>query len=194
MDDPVHEIFDLLNNFDIVAAHNYDRSRYEIPDVPSAFPEYNTGVIAYWMSERFEDFLSEWEMWYKELSSTEIPQNQPAFRKALYNSNLRIATLPPEYNLMVRYPGHAIGTVKLFHGRLLDIDSPGAEMHYDIPAAAEKINSTTEHRVFTQLGGLTIHSNKEDHPIHYARMVLERNGIFGTVSKVCERTHNKILK
>lgn len=58
VDAPVDDLFDVLDEFDIAVAHNHDRSAFEVSDVPAAFPEYNTGVLAYKMSEQFRAFLN----------------------------------------------------------------------------------------------------------------------------------------
>lgn len=183
-----NELFDVLEQFDIAVAHNHDRSAFDVVGIPASFPEYNTGVVAYRNDEKIREFTKSWRSIYDDLYDGDNPQNQPSFRKALYESDLRIATIPPEYNLMVRYPGHAIGKVKLFHGRMLDIDTPGAGKFIDIEEAAQKINSTTEHRVFTQLGGLTVHSNQESNSIHRLRMGIWRYGFVGA----CRRAASKI--
>jgi len=190
MDVSAGELFDVLDRFDIAVAHNHNRSAYDPPGVPNSFPEYNTGVVVYNNNDVIRAFTESWDKVYDQLYDGSNPQNQPSFRKALYESNLRIATLPPEYNLMLRYPGHAIGEVKLFHGRLLDIDTPGAGKHTDVEKAAEKINASTTHRVFTQLGGITIHSNNTSNSINRIRMGIWRHGIIGA----CRRGISKISK
>lgn len=179
MDANAEELFDVLDRFDIAVAHNHNRGVYDPPGVPASFPEYNTGVIAYRNDTGLREFTRSWDSIYNHLYDGGNPQNQPSFRKALYESELRIATLPPEYNLMLRYPGHAIGKVKLFHGRLLDIESPGAGKYTDVKEAAEKINGTTDHRVFTQLGGISVYSNNESNPINRIRMGIWRHGLVG---------------
>jgi len=188
VDNNVEDTFDILEQFDIAVAHNHNRSAYDPPGVPDCFPEYNTGVVAYNNNEKISNFTESWSSIYRELYNGGNPQNQPSFRKALYESDLRIGTLPPEYNLMLRYPGHAIGEIKMFHGRLLDIDTPGAGKYTDVEEAASKINSTTDHRVFTQLGGISIYSNKESHPINRIRMSIWRHGFINSfyrgVSKI----------
>lgn len=88
---------------------------------------------------------------------------------------------------MVRYPGHAIGPVRMFHGRLLDIDTPGAGMFEDVPKVAQKINATEEHRVWTQLGGFSVYSNKESSVINRIRMGIQRHGVRGAVSRLFEK-------
>lgn len=192
LDAAVEDVFEVLDAFDIAAAHNQDGSAYEVSGVPDAFPEYNTGVVAYRMSHSFRAFLEEWRDYYAELTSGENSQNQPAFRKALYESELRVATLPSEYNTMVRYPGHAKGPVKMFHGRLLDINSPGAGKYIDVPKAAAIINSTEQHRTWTLLGGLQLHTDKRDSPLHKYRLRAQEHGIREAtrraISKIWSRT------
>jgi len=176
VDEDISELFTLLDQFDIAAAYNHNREAFELESVPASFPEYNTGVIAYRNDSAFGDFLDQWEREYWEMSDSPEAQNQPSFRKALYGSRLRLATLPTEYNCMVRYPGHAVGTVKIFHGRLLDIDSPGAVKYVDMEDAVEKINSFPEHRVFTTLGGISIYSDRQDTKLRRFRYLVQRDG------------------
>lgn len=190
MDAPVHDVFPLLDEFDVAAAHAHDRSQFDVPGVPESFPEYNTGVLAYRNTDRFSQFLASWQEYYTEFKRDNKPHNQPSFRKALFHSDLRVATLTPEYNLMVRFPGHAVGTVRIFHGRLLDIDTPGAGMYDDIPTAAHKINSQEGHRVFTQLGGLSIHSNEEGQIFNRIRMGIYRHGVQGALKKGIKKLIN----
>ncbi len=195
MDAGVNELFNVLDQFDIAVAHNHNRSRvsFEPPSVPNSFPEYNTGVMSYNNNKQFHKFTRSWQQIYNNLFDGENPQNQPSFRKALYDSSLRVATLPPEYNLMVRYPGHAVGTVKLFHGRLLDIETPGAGKYTDIKEAATKINTMTDHRVFTQLGGLSIYSNNESKPISRIRMEIWRHGFVGVCRRGISKIYNRLF-
>ena len=191
MDANAEELFDVLDRFDIAVAHNHDRSAYDLPSVPDSFPEYNTGVVAYRNDKKLRKFTESWDSVYDDLFDGGNSQNQPSFRKALYHSDLRIATLPPEYNLMLRYPGHAIDEIKLFHGRLLDIETPGAGKFTDVKEAAEKINSTTDHRVFTQLGGISVYSNKESNPIHWIRMGIWRHGFIGACKRGISKVRNR---
>ena len=49
--------------------------------------------------------------------------DQPSFRKALYESSLRLATLPPEYNCRLPFPGFLHDPVRILHGRTTDPES-----------------------------------------------------------------------
>jgi hypothetical protein len=97
----VHEnvqgIFDLLERFDIAAAHAPTRVLRPIPRVPRAFPEFNCDVILFRGSWRVRRVLRRWRRLYSS-DAIEHPHDQGAFRYALYRSSLRVATLPFEYN------------------------------------------------------------------------------------------------
>jgi len=178
VDDSVADVFDVLDEFDIALAHSQSREAWPVPEVPEAFPEYNSGVIAYRQTERFQEFLAKWEeIYFVGKDGSETLRNQPSLRQALYESDIRIVTLTPEYNCMFRYPGHAVGQVKLFHGRLQPVEGPGAGEYFDAYAAVDVINQTDEPRVFTQLGGINLHTNRTDSLLHQARLSYRRHGL-----------------
>lgn len=129
--DNVQELFLLLERFDIAATHAPYRAVYQVGEVPDCFPEFNTGVLLFrqsdktsWLFERWLEIYQEdlvktknWlfpggESWYRQT----LP-NQASFRRALYESCLRIATLPPEYNCRIPFPGFVHNKVKIIHGR-----------------------------------------------------------------------------
>lgn len=168
-------LFDLLDNFDIAGAINHDRITTEITSVPKTFPEYNTGVLAF-QSDDFENFLQEWLENHKR-NEEDYHGDQESFRETLYHSHKRIATIPPEYNCMVRYPGHAREEVRVFHGRLLDIDSMGSSVNFDIEQASEEINKIEGHRIFYPSGGLTRSFKKIDSVPLSRRLSLVRRSI-----------------
>jgi len=92
------DVFKVLDRFDIAVAHSQPEHRTvgkPIPEIPLAFPEFNCGVIAYKPSA-----LHMLKNWYYLYTSGRVPNSgdQGAFRHAAYFSDLRIATLPPEYN------------------------------------------------------------------------------------------------
>ncbi|WP_152422795.1 putative nucleotide-diphospho-sugar transferase [Natronorubrum bangense] len=147
VDSNISDLFMLLDSYDLAATHNHHRAKEKVfTNIPKCFPEYNTGVLAYKSNEEIDKFFNEWGDNYSE----DHPGNQQSFRKTLYESTINYSTLPPEYNLMIRYPGHAVGKVKVFHSRLIDIDSPGAPKTVDVERAARKINQHEDHRVFFQ--------------------------------------------
>ena len=117
--EPVPEVFDLLDRFDLAAAYAPWREGYPV-NVPDAFPEHNCGVVAFRKDVILLDFMNDWERRFRERyrDIEEIKgfhNDQPAFREALYYSRVRVATLPAEYNW--RGVGYVWGKVKVLHVR-----------------------------------------------------------------------------
>jgi len=116
------EMFTILDSFDIAASTVADDQFTLSSSVPaSTFPEYNTGVVGF-QKKKTEDFISEWKGAYKTDLENGIRMNQPSFRKTLYRTDLRIATLPTEYNCRVSFGGYLTDEVKILHGRSSDYD------------------------------------------------------------------------
>jgi hypothetical protein len=183
VDSNVTELFDLLHQFDIGVAYNHDREAFDLPRVPESFPEYNTGVIVYKNNNNFRQFTRSWHDDYSELYSEENTQNQPSFRKSLFESDLRVATITPEYNCMLRYPGHIRKRIKIAHSRLLDIQTPGADKSINVIKATKKVNNYQGHRLFlpNHRSGVTI-LYARDAPIHKKVMnSIRRQGIKHTI-------------
>jgi len=157
--DDVSELFDVLDEFDLAATkvpawQGEDHRDAPVGDsVPTSFPEYNSGVVAYRNDEKMASFLARWR---REYFGGEHSLNQPSFRRALYHSDVRIATVPPEYNCRFEVLGHAGMPVKIFHGRLLDVETPGIGKHRDVHEAIEKINAFDGPRVFINSGKLQV--------------------------------------
>lgn len=98
------EIFGLLDRFDVALAHAHARNRRGTNTrwrvaVPRAFPQFNSGVFAWRRSETTDAFLRDW---HDAFHTSGFRKDQVTLRELLWLSELRIATLPPEYN--VRYP------------------------------------------------------------------------------------------
>jgi len=98
----IRDVFRLLDRFDIALAHDQARNSPAANAVwrealPAAFPQFNGGVIAY---RRTPEVLAFLRLWADTLRETGMKKDQPALRELLWLSDLRIATLPPEYNLL----------------------------------------------------------------------------------------------
>lgn len=130
----ISPVFDLLDRFEITAAHAPVRPLVTLEAVPDAFPELNTGVIGFRLNQRVQDFFKEWQNSHDKqiqngrpngtitLKGVEKLENtttigkmhgQPPFREALYLSDLQFSALPKEYNY--RELGWAYGQVKILH-------------------------------------------------------------------------------
>jgi hypothetical protein len=179
----VSELFEVLNKFDLGLAYNHNREAYDPPEVPNSFPEYNTGVIIYRNDKEFRRFTETWEENHVEILSKVKTHDQPSFRKTLFDSELRIATLTPEYNCMVRYPGHVRNSVKIGHSRLLDIQSPGAGKSVDVPKAVEELNDHAGHRLYqpTSTSGIYIHFPIGDAMHKKILSAIQREGVSYTM-------------
>lgn len=95
----IRSVFSILDRFDIAMSHAQERvkriKKWHVA-VPDSFPEFNSGVIAYKKNEKVYDLLEKWQIDYHTARSR---NDQMTLREALWLSDLRIATLPPEYNI-----------------------------------------------------------------------------------------------
>jgi len=143
MVDDSRELFSLLGRFDLAAAHAPYRAQYRAGDVPDCYPEFNTGVMLFRKSDQTGLLFERWGQIYREdrLRPPDwlfpgaaswyrhaIP-NQPSFRRALYESALRVATLPPEYNCRLVFPGFVHTRVKIIHGRAGSLSRTSAALN-----------------------------------------------------------------
>jgi len=95
-------LFDVLDRFDIAVSHApfrvIGRGRSaKLDAMPNAFPEFNGDLILFRKSSQVRGLMKEWKRTY-ELDKMGHPHDQGALRYLLYASDLRIATLPPEFN------------------------------------------------------------------------------------------------
>jgi hypothetical protein len=142
----ISPVYSLLEQFDVAAAHAPKRtyqgtlsfpahgveSEQEFGKVfditaPDCFPEYNGGVLAYRTTPATLDFLDLWEEIYTEhVEQPNFFRDQPSLRESLYRSDVRLGTLPPEYNCRIwwrrRLRQAVSGPVKIFHGRPRESD------------------------------------------------------------------------
>lgn len=96
------DIFDLLDRFDVALAHDPYRATEHATapwrqPVPAAFPQYNSGVIGVRQSPATR---AAWQAVIDGLRAGGPPRDQGVLREVLWTGDLRIATLPEEYNLM----------------------------------------------------------------------------------------------
>jgi hypothetical protein len=125
----ITDMFRILERFDIAMAHAQHRSAGNLKPwritLPSAFPEYNSGVVLYRKSPFVIKVLEDWGNHFKTdwieagIRNEQLDHDQTSLRELIWLSDLRIATLPPEYN--VRYLKYhflwskAEAETKIFH-------------------------------------------------------------------------------
>jgi hypothetical protein len=114
----VSELFDVLEFFDVAAAHAPLRVTLPLDEVPDAFPELNTGVIAFRREERVQRLLQAWLDDYGRLAPLNpVSKDQLSFRRALYSAtDVRLAVLPSEFNLRFWKAGYYNQRVRILHG------------------------------------------------------------------------------
>lgn len=107
-------VFDVLDRFEIAAAHAPYRYRAQIDGIPDSFPEFNCGVVCIRKSAAVEDFVQRWRAFYL-AERPHWDNDQHSFRRAAWESKARIAVLPPEFNLRpLRHAG--LDAPRILHG------------------------------------------------------------------------------
>jgi hypothetical protein len=147
------DLFNLLEHYDLAAAHDHlVREVYPVVGVPQAFPEFNTGVLLFRNDHPMRTLLDTWVEIFQEEKESFLRKtpgkrfhDQPPFRKAIYGSSLRMATLPPEYNCMFRYAGSVVGEVKILHCARL---GSGWYTYENLQCTGRLLNSRQTARVF----------------------------------------------
>lgn len=131
--------FALLDRFDVAAAHAPVRSwiEGEMPEIPAAFTDLNGGVIFVRNTPAVRAALSEWRRLYDELKPLSR-QDQPSLRKAMWQSDLSIYVMPPEWNARLVFPIYLAEPVRILHARFPDM-----------AAAERKANRYTGQRLLT---------------------------------------------
>jgi hypothetical protein len=140
--DNIDELFDLLSRFDVAAAHAPGYTKCDDRGQSEAFYDFNTGVIPYRNTVAVAEFLANWAQLYERWSQSPPfsllgIEDQPPFRRALWESSLSFYVLTPEYNYRSIFPGRLVGKAKIIHGR--------ATNHEELSA---HINATTGPRSF----------------------------------------------
>ena len=119
------EVFELLEDFDVIGHQLFEGRDYKCPGVPESFPEFNGGVFGYRRSPPVEKFFADLLATYLEHRAHNTGgfydysnvSEQKAFRITLYKSGLRHSVLGPEYNFIVQHVQFACVKVKILHGR-----------------------------------------------------------------------------
>ena len=100
------DMFDLLERFDVAIVNDYARKRLkyskivpEYGEIPYAFSEANSGVIAFNSSTRTQTFLKMWKEYFYKYFKITNGWDQVSFRISLWKSNVRIHRMPIEYNI-----------------------------------------------------------------------------------------------
>jgi hypothetical protein len=98
----MRDIFDVLDRFDVALAQDWLRNAplhhtFWRKPLPPAFAMFNGGLIALRRNPATSAFLEDWRA---AVQATDTGRDQISLRELLWDSDLRIATLPEEYNLL----------------------------------------------------------------------------------------------
>ena len=191
--DDVSELFELLQKFDMAAAQaplrilNGEKGEPNQPytDIPEAFPDLNTGVLVFRNNSEFSDLTKEWRKYYDKIreKSDEIPWDQPSFRKAVYESNLRLSPLPTEYNSRLQYGGTVSQKVKIAHTRLIETEGNGYSKNLDVKQQLNRLNSKSGFRIFYYYKNRLRISKRRQNLYELALNSLKEEGIVETVKR-----------
>ncbi|WP_238538204.1 putative nucleotide-diphospho-sugar transferase [Oceaniovalibus guishaninsula] len=125
----VSELFDVLDRYDIAAVPGISRAPDHLggyPDLPRSVPVINTGVMAFRGTGAVRAFARDWQA---EMIRTGAKMDQPAFRKLIYESDLRFLALGIEYNViylqLLNVWRHTMGGVRVLHVRAFHTGDPG---------------------------------------------------------------------
>jgi len=119
--DDISDIFYLFQNYDICACHDPGRNSEHGSAIldshfPESFPTLNGGLIGITKSEKSQEFL---QLWKQTIQSRNQLKDQPSFRELIWQSNLHLSILPPEYNIMflrwLDVLGYKQGIPKIIH-------------------------------------------------------------------------------
>jgi hypothetical protein len=97
----LRDMFGLLDAFDLAMAqvvrwHKPGYQRTWRRQLPACFPQYNSGVMLMRMTDGVVAFLEAWSAAYREAG---FKEDQVTLRELLWDTPLRVATLPPQYNM-----------------------------------------------------------------------------------------------
>lgn len=116
---PFDDIFTILDHYDLASTHAPARQTTDMPfEMPDAFCEFNTGVLAYRSSTTLRLLFEHWRDVLIDNAAVSGDNDQAALRIALWDMpTVKVWVMPPEYNCRFGFGGFAAGAVKLLHGR-----------------------------------------------------------------------------
>lgn len=111
--------FALLDRFDFAGEHSHSGHHYEVPGLPTSFPEINSGVLFWEKNTSTQALFQRWQEIYdadnKKYGGRKW--DQKSLRQAVWESEVRFTNLPMSYNLMPYFPAALEGHVVVAHGR-----------------------------------------------------------------------------
>lgn len=152
LSDSIDGLFEILEAFELGLRR--DREQAHVPEdspVPDAFPEFNSGVIAYRSTGRVRDMLEAWERRCRPGEAFD----QRSLRVALYHSDVRFTPIPNRYNCQYHWDNIVDGPVKVFHGPLVERGAVGIDREdtIDLRDAIRKLGRSDRARLHIRWDG-----------------------------------------
>lgn len=112
--EPVPELFEMLDRFDMVLAHAPGHvTAKTVRPIPACFPESQIGVI---VMNNTPEVQAVWRHTYR-LQIDGVVTDQAALREAVWqNKDVRFSVMPCEYDFRFQFGGQVRDRVKIIHG------------------------------------------------------------------------------
>jgi hypothetical protein len=118
--EPLDQLFDLLERFDLAYQPSAPSDHYKLDGVPLlAFYEPSAGILVWRNSPVTQQFFDSWDLEYtrQEAENGQGAWDQRSLRAAAWSSDVRIAMLGGDWQLCSFEFGICMNKVKLVHGR-----------------------------------------------------------------------------
>ena len=102
----ITDLFQLLSKYDFGGAfcnarkrENYSNLIIKYKNIPYSFSEINTGVMFFNNSLKVKNLFKKWKEYYYDYIKITNGWDQPSFRVAFWESDVKLCHIPPEYNI-----------------------------------------------------------------------------------------------
>ncbi len=135
---PIDDLFPLLERFDLALRREGGQDPAAPRACPASLDELNTGVLLYRRNPVVSELLANWLLRYEHERGgpAPAPNDQRAFRDALWHSSASFYVLPSDYNYLAWIPQFVQGgrAVRILHGRRRDFADASRQVNrYLVP-------------------------------------------------------------
>lgn len=122
---PCYEMFDALDRFDFIGAHEGPRwTAPTVTKIPDVFAEFNIGSLVFRNNAKIKALFALWLDLYEKHPDVYGDNDQAPLREALWMmaGDLQIHVMPSMYNCRFHFGSLVVGPVRILHGGYRDID------------------------------------------------------------------------
>jgi len=142
---PLESLFELLLGCELALCpaiqHTHPEGErlgiYKMLPAPECIGEWNGGVMAARVDERFREFVKTWMRHYEQCHIRSYFMDQAALRATVWMYCMRVATLRNNYNFRTMAQQTVVGEVKILHGK------------GDLESVAARVNQSCDYRLYT---------------------------------------------